>query len=72
MTKPTKPRESANNAFIGACLRIDAALKRISEARENHFGVDAEQARRWDEAGSAQTVAFRLEELADWIEGKAQ
>jgi len=71
MTNPCK-RADANSAFIGHCLRIDEALKRITEARQNHFGVDPEQPRKWDEVGSAEYVANALERLAAWIEGAAQ
>lgn len=71
MTTRRKPAD-ANSAFIGHCQRIDAALKRITEARQNHFDVDPDQPRRWDEVGSAEYVASTLEQLAAWIEGTAQ
>ena len=60
---------TANNAFIGACLEIDKALARITEARANHFGVDPESKRNWGEAGSAAEVARKLTEIADFIDG---
>jgi hypothetical protein len=69
----TNPRPAnADSAFIGHCLRIDEALKRITEARQSHFGVDPEQPRKWDEVGGAEYVANALERLAAWIEGAAQ
>jgi len=71
MTNLRKPAD-ANSAFIGHCLRIDEALKRINEARQNHFDVDPEQPRKWDKVGSAEYVANALEQLAAWIEGDAQ
>ena len=70
MTNPRKP--DTNSAFIGHCPRIDGALKRITEARQNHFGVDPEQPRKWDEVGGAEYVADALERLAAWIEGTPQ
>lgn len=71
MTNPRKPAD-ANCAFVGHCLRIDEALKQITEARQNHFDVDPEQPRKWDEVGSAEYVANALEQLAAWIEGTPQ
>lgn len=71
MTNPCEPAD-ANSVFIGHCLRIDEALKRITEARQNHFDVDPEQPRKWDEVGSAEYVANALEQLAAWIEGTPQ
>ena len=71
MTNALKPAD-ANSAFIRHCLRIDEALKRITKARQNHFDVDPEQPRKWDEVGSAEYVANALEQLAAWIEGALQ
>lgn len=65
----TKP--CANNAFIGHCLTIDAALTRLAASRMNHFGVDAEAARNWDEVGQVERIAQLLEQAADFAEGKS-
>jgi hypothetical protein len=72
MTKPKTPTRSANNAFIGHCFRIDEALKRISAARDDHFGVDAEAQRNWGEVGDVEYLADQLTQLADRIEGKGE
>ena len=68
MTRPPQTRRRQQRLHRH-CLRIDEALKRITEARQNHFDVDPEQPRKWDEVGSAEYVANALEQLAAWIEG---
>jgi hypothetical protein len=67
MTKPRRlaPSDTANNAFIKHCFRIDEALKVITEARANHFGVDANAQRNWGEVGDAEYIADQLTALAD-------
>lgn len=59
MTKPTEL--SANNAFIGQCLRIDEAMAQLAALRAGHFGVDEEKPRSWPEAASARAIADLLE-----------
>jgi hypothetical protein len=70
-TKPANQRHlGPNNAFIGACIRVDEALARLTALRADHFGVEADKQRNWGEVGSAERIAELLEQAVAFAEGK--
>lgn len=71
MTRYVTPSDP-NGEFIGACLDIDDLLKRLTEIRNNHFGVDPDGQRNWGDVGTAKEVCRMLTEAVRFASGNPE
>jgi hypothetical protein len=57
---------SANNAFIGAELKLDEVISALQDLRQRHFGIDQ---KNWAEAGTATHIANSLVDVVNEANG---
>ena len=71
MTKKQENQQRASDRFIQHTVRIDAILKRLQGACDDHFGTHPEQI-NWGDTGFVADIVKDLEEISDRVfkEGK--
>lgn len=62
----TKKKQEAIDAYIGKAANIQAMLKRLTEAADDHFGDDPD-AITWGHVGSLGSIEEKLQHLCDMV-----
>lgn len=62
----TKQKQEAIDAYISKAAYIQAMLKRLSEAADDHFGDDPDTI-TWGHVGSLGAIEEKLQHLCDMV-----
>jgi len=62
-------QSTANNAFIGAELKLDEAIAALQAARQNHLWMASYGSKNWTEAETAVSMANEVVRAVNRING---